>query len=1249
MAKKLVVDDKRKIKYKKAGKNENFYDGVVSDNVFVRAKNKVFNEFGNKAKQVYFKDIEKAIAGIRSLGSSAFDGIRVDNLSEFQLEVINFALPNVMLANTLRSTHSELGFLNVENLERYSVKDLRRITKVLSKFTLLMKDYNKNKDVLTGPMATSLKDKYEEAIRLYITSFKRADVFMSKAERLENFDVDAFSKDIDGQIQDLNGNQLDSNLGLAHQRDLEVVRALEFVGISLDREKDANGKWVWKYNEHSTANRNNKNGLPLPNTPENGENGYFRIPPEQINSFLSGYLNKSIADRKGTVITPDGIFKLYLEEATEGITRVFGKVFGYGHEGNQAVQKTIEDAKAMYSTKGDDWQKFLHSSDRQLVADASKIALMDLYKEVLGDNSENIIDDQTFDAIQNNNLVNSKWLNRLIDTVTTYNDEIGHQKDDEYGHADAILNNYTEQQQKTISDIRNLILGIAKEYSKSDENKDKSAKDIYLSIANLFASPDAIQIEDGNITFNKDQLDSMPVELQNIIGQELEEYSSRQIFASMGYETGLFAKLLETQPEGNPSFGDILKTATMYEFTDNFMNVADDNFPAKVLVDKYRELKASDPQNKSYADLQTFLSAVANKTLVDKSGKPLELKDRAGQPITWVENDGMPLFSDDALSNWEERTRDLSADFTQEDRQKAIDSRDGIITSAKKVYEVIARMRTLIHKDPNVDTKRGLSKNSLREFLRKANESFMTPGTYGITEEDIQAETVAMDAYKEYMTKLCGTASLDFFRNKDERLWTDEIANLYTKLIGDEDLENLIDQKIEGKTSEDEAEEEKSEATEKRMKFIEKYPKDKTVDILKKFKPYCEKSTGKIIENLMKMIEGCDIVIKENAPTTTVSNEDKGKEKEPDEDKNKDNDNSGSGDNSQKGDDGDREVGNDDGNGQSQGDNEHSQEPVKDENEPEKDEHLSDKGEHDNDKPAPEPQPTPEPQPEPQPQPNPEPQPNPQPEPQPRPTPEPTPQHGASIFTDKLVDIPDGQYATFKILSLGLKAVLEAKSFDNNRRLLSDVELNKIKALYTVMNYIVTPPLANKENNAKTFNDELTLKRLFADELDLKSRTTEDKYNLRIDEYGNIIQDNRGLEKVNEFLDAIHNSLTDMSEIKDWEGLEAALAVVTYECKNLEDIGAMVGITTDRGMSASERTMGNLLTEEEMKEIANCKTEEELWKFIRTNDRIYKAVWNIPGNMSEKLAKTLKSAMETEIETQNGYGYNHADEYGLGD
>ena len=1241
MAKKLVIDDKRKIKYKKAGKNENFYDGVVSDNIFVRAKDRVFTEFGNKKKQSYFQDIEKAMAGIRALGTSAFAGITIDNLTEFQLEVVNFALPNAMLVDKLRANHAELGFLNAENLERYSVKDLKRITKVLSKFTLLMKDYNKKKDMLTGPMASALKGRYDEAIRSYITSFKRADVFMSKAERLENFDVDAFSKDIDGQIKDLKDNQLDSNLGLAHKRDLEVVRALEFVGISLERAKDANGKWIWKYNENSATNRNNKNGLPLPNAAENGENKYFRIPPEQIESFLSGYLNKSIDDRKGTVITPDGIFKLYLEEATEGITRVFGKVFGYGHEGNQTVQKTIDDAKAMYSTKGEDWQKFLHSSDRQLVADASRIALIDLYKDVLGDNSEDIIDDQTFDAIQNNSLVNSKWLNKLIDSVTAYNDEIGHQRDDEYGHADAILENYTEQQQQTISDIRSLILGIAKEYSQSDENKNKPAKDIYLSIVNLFASPDAIQIEDGNISFNQDQLDSMPIGLQNIISQELEAYSSRQLFATMGYETGLFTKLLDTQPEGNPSFGDILKTATMYEFTDNFMNVADDNFPAKILVNKYRELRASDPQNKNYTNLQTFLSAVASKTLVDKYGQPLQLTDKSGQPITWVENDGLPLFSDDALSNWEESTRELSADYTQEDRQKAINARDEIITNSKKVYEVIARMRTLIHKDPNVDIKSGLSKKSLREFLRKANESFVTPSTYGITDQDIEAEAVSIDAYKKYMTKLCGTASLDFFRDKDEGLWTEVIDNFYSKLLGDDKLENLIDQEIEGKSSEAKNAEGKVETTEKRMKFIEKYPKDKTSDILKKFKPYCEKSTGKIIENLMKMIEGCDIIIKENVPTASVSEEGKGKDL--DEDQNVDGNNDG--DNNQKGNDGDREVENGGADGNThdadKGNVDNPQEPVDEGNaEPAKEDESAEKGEparddreQSNGNPAPQPQPTTAPQHT----------------PQPKAAPNATTQPGVSVFADKVVDIPDGQYATFKIISLGLKAVLEAKSFDKNRQLLNDVELNKIKSLYTVMNYIVTPPLANKEDNEKTYNDELTLKRLFADELDLKSRTTEDKYNLRKDENGNIVRDNRGLEKVNEFLEAIQHSLTDMSQIKDWEGLEAALSVVTYECRNLEDIGAMVGITTDRGISANERTMGNLLTEVEMRDIANCKTEEELWKFIRTNDRIYQAVWNIPGNMSEKLARTLKSAMETEIETQNGFGYNHAEEYGLGD
>lgn len=1218
MAKKLVLDEngKYKIQYSYVGKNTSFYEGAKGGNILshIFGKDKYshrYTEFGGLS----IIDLKKCIqASVNEL----------KKVPEFQTQM------GELEAN---------GFLKAENLEKFSNKELKRIFKVMSKMNVFARDYNRKKDMLNSPFGASLKKRYLEAFQVYTDSLNGINKGMTNLEKLNNFDIDAFARDIDKNFNELNNdNVVHSNLSSSHLRDLEVVRALEFVGINLKRTRNGNtNTLMWELDEEKTAL--NQNGLEY--TDENNQIKYFKLDNAQIQSFLSQYLNKTPEARNNALITPEGIFKLYLEEASTGLTKIFGKVVGFGRDGNKTVNDAIKEAENKYSINSSEWKNYAHASDRLAIMDGAKLALVDLYaKEGLRTDKE-LISQGLQDQIESNPQVNSKWLNKLIRTAENFRDH-ALQQTNEYEDANSLLAQYQKEKEilenkaktstltsneqdaldsinqtiETIGIVRSFVKDVAKQVPDGDKDK-------WLQVVNVLSESDLIQVIHGDngyeITINdenellSDDLRTLCETIANDMNRGKNSNGHDEQSQDGMDEEDIFAKLFEkaTENESN-NLGNGIKQWAVYDFTDNyFSNCSPDN-EFQVVIDKYRKIRQSDPTNPNYKDFQTFVES----TFDDEQKKDF----------------GSPFFTLDALSNYEARTRENTPEYhNTNDYKSALSSFTNMTNNASKFLAMLARTRTnLGNLSPDASQLDISPEMYQRAYSQTLNE--MRNPDFALTDEEKEIAKL----YKEYTQRAYAKNALEGYMQgnniHDGSKLSKDMLNICSKMFTDKELEDQIEN-ITHKEDKEADEKQTKNAIEK-IKFSDKYPKDKTAKLLKKFKPYCDKSTSKIIEKMMEMIEKCDLIIdKSKAKNAGLSEEPKApvEPKVPTDDpKEKDDNSASTDDQGKKQDDGQDRPADDisttpeDNHGKDQRDMEPQQsnpvqpEPVQPE--PQQTE-------------PPQPEPSPheehfEPQPTPRPAPQPEPQkteiePEPKPQPEPKPEPQKTePEMNVDGINGATIGIPEGEFATYRVLSLGLRAVLEAKSFEKNREWLNEKETRKIESLSNVLSYITTPSTFAK--GSPEYEKDLKLKSFLAGELDMKAKLTSSSKVYNTGLASDVEQFYTG-----EFAGVIS---PDLLQSVDY---------VMHNCRNIEDIGQLMCITTDlptndevkmlpgggaqiQMKNGEKFQIGNKLSKEDIQTISACKTDEELWGYIRKNNELYQGLWNVPGSMSEKLADYLK-------------------------
>ncbi len=1181
MAKKLVLDEnnKLKIKYSKMGKNASFFEGQRTDvNVFERLTgnvnyNKRYTEFGG----------------------SSLDKIKTK---------INSCVDELKKSPEFQSQLTELqtnGFLKKENLDMLGKKELTQIIKVISKMSVLVRDYN-NKNTknsaLNSPVASVYKQKYLEAFDVYKQALNGISKGFSSLDKAMNFDVDAFAKDIDSKFtyKEPNTQQSktqESNLNASHIRDLEVVRALEFVGTNLTRTVDNEGNLVWKVDEKAT--KDNKNGIEFIDENNNSQN--FKLDTSLINSFLDKYLNQPVSARSNAVITADGIFKLYLEEANKDVKTIFGKAYGLGKYGNNIMNDAIRKAEEKYSSKGAEWNAFLKSSDRITSVEGAKLALMDLYMGRGLENEEQIISDELQGEIATNKLVNAKFLNKLITTAEGFSSQIDGQKQN-YADADNYLSKYTDtikalQEQLELpnlsverqAELQSQLDDVTQTYEKINAIREFASKVAlqlsftnkkdWINAMNMLSETDVLNVSKGkdgyeiSINENVAMLDSDMLDICKDVAFALNNSSEQDIFCE------LFDKA--TENEAN-NLGNGIKEWAVYDFTDNFLNNSSPDNQFVMLIDKYRQARSNAPNEPNNASLKTFLENILSNDDIQAFG---------------------PFCTIDSLSNFEMRTRSNTPEYQASDEyQNAMNEFKNKSDNANKFISMLVRTRSnMANLMPTLDPNAITPENYKNAYSRTIAE--MNSPDFQLSDEEKKIAKLYRDYIQKAYTKNALEGYMADNNIHDKSTISKDMLNLCSKMFTNKELEKNIEDirsenSLEANDNDNNKKEMSEEETKKliqKMKFSDKYPKDKTAKLLKKFKPYSEKSTGKIIEKMMEMIEKCDIVIvkKGETPFRNVppvkppkdeekvqdegagnTDNEENKSYNPESQKQNNNqDEEKSQDNSQNAQDEQTQT---DGIVEEAKESNEKTSETKESNEKTEETHTNN-----------------------------------------------------GQFKDNFVGLPDGEFATFKILSLGLNAVLNASFFAKNRDWLSEEEKGKIASLSKVMDYITKP--SQYESGSAEYKKDIELKKFLAAELDLKVKFPSDEYMLRAGTESEVSKFYR-----EEF--AVDNVETVASD-----ELIKAIYCVRKECRNIEDIGQLMCITTDLPETFDREGMqkfqiGNKLSREDIEAIASCKNDAELWSYIRKNNDLYQEIWNVPGAMSQKLADYLKQLQQEEAQAK---------------
>ena len=769
--------------------------------------------------------------------------------------------------------------LKSDNLRAFTGKQLDKIHDYLCKCNQLATNYElKAKKLGSSPAGYVLLNKLGAEIDGYKTILSDLSPYLVDASAINIFNVNSCAETIDA----LNLNQTST-------RDIEVVRALEFTGITLER--DENG--LWQISEEATAQ--NTHGLPRIN--EHGEETNFTLDHEQVQSFLKNYLNVPSEDRNGAVVTAEGIFKLYLQEAFQGISK----------DERTAISAEIADAEKLYSTESSIWQEFKNSTDHNLRVDAVKLALVDLYKDNLHEPTDDMISIGALEATDSSNNMFTKSRDKLIDLAESINELAGEERNNlsDFARADSEYQSriddikYDLQQrgiseasrralreelkdlrraQFTLSSIQETVYAVVSEISSKETSLDSKRQSIQSTLQSLGTCEFLHVTEDkeGNFVLEVDSSssefarlpDNLKTSLENTIetvyNNSKDINSAENVASENTAETGETGATPSDDALGeNKSSGDnpdsVLEEEELMQFTDEnmlrlFMERGTDlkyckNLERLANLDRVKYLSERD--NELTRGIASIIKAKPDMTFEELS----EIIRTSG-----LEAD---LFTPEAIYAILENNPNAS-DKTKANAKAVSQS---IMDDATKSCVVYKRAQDRINqmlRNGEVGIAEVTSNAFIDKILAECEKS-CAPDVQPITEEEkINARKAYADEFA-FQSDLSTTEAL----TKDTNNANKEFAKqLYarTKQKMKEYAENhpQVDKTGEENQLDDEDEASKTEVTIK--KFKELYPKFDDKGLVKKFKSLSGKMIDKTIENWLKMIEGV-VVTK----TTTVS------------------------------------------------------------------------------------------------------------------------------------------------------------------------------------------------------------------------------------------------------------------------------------------------------------------------------------------------------------------------------------------
>ncbi len=1073
-------------------------------------------------EKVLTKEIEKCIVEIKKLGSNPSPAFQSLGLGDFEL---NYSVVN------------------------NSKTELKPLLKALKHFCQIAEKYG---SIANNPQSNTflkdLFDSYKKKLECYRDTFKAYNQGLTKLETFKTFDEKAFNAQV---------SKNEKMFSTDYQRDLEVVRALEFVGYECGKNSD--GTWYAKENKDST------NGIYY--NDEKGQSCNV-LSQDDVNSFLKNYLNLPFDKRDGHIITADGIFKLYMEEAKEKCNihkTVFGNVKINGVK-SSLNNETLSAYEKRYATSGADWQSFLAESSNFISNDAVKMAYAELYAENLNGDTSLLADNalqQLSDEIEENFQDQEKKAKYLRDIIThadnlninmdnspefdllhirkTYNDrvkslvaqsEVANLGDEKQAELEEKILTAKQSCYK-LDSIKTFAKKAVRELDRdSYDSMDNYKKDM-SSILNLISEPDFITFDESiGITYDKNKV---PDEFKAQFEQAFEKMNgfsrthsfSRDEELEIEELNNLIMEYANVPGMDDSPLGNAMKEELLYETTEGLVKTGNDN-ELTLLIDKYRQAYTNNPMDPNCVNFSTFVSAISTSE------------------SNFANNEGEPLFTLDALTNVEQLTRESAEKKYSVDPkqvQNAKDKREEIRNNADRAYEMFARIkRNLQNKFPD------LSRNEITPGeIQKAYSDIAKQMQYekdnGLKYQPTPEELQDIEGMKDQQSGA-------YAKNIDEYIKSGKADGFGDKLKND--VVNLVDPILKKEDAKSKDDVSKAE-TKQKIKFSKKYPRDKTAELLKKFKPYCAKSTGKIIEKLLKMIESCDIYITKKSPASFKVDDLPSKAPaEPAEEVKAEISTAdisevvadGAVDDAEKA------------SGSSELKEEKAETVSHDENISIDDTKSSNPSATNVGDTSSMPK---------------------------------DGEKGMPVYGDganKYLSKPE--FSSYKILSLGLEKILTDKNFEKNANWLDEKEKGCLKDLKTIMDFIISK--SKTKDGTPEYEDENNLKKQLSTELLRKSTTSDMAY---------------------------RRSNFDNMYLMPTEVFESMVNIAN-NC-DLEMIASIMSITTD----LTKPTLGNNLDADLVEKISTSGSKEEVWQHIRECSSLINNIWNTPANISSELQKTL--------------------------
>lgn len=799
--------------------NNSFFDGRKSSGMYDSASKSLYHKYD----QDYATKLTKVTDLVKKLGAdgSIFESIK------------------------------DCKFLKPENLRAFNGKQLDRVHDYLCKCNQLGENYNsKVKKLGASPAGYLLLNKLGAEIDGYKAILGDLDGYLLDAKALNVFNVNSCAETIESL-----------HLSKSATRDMEIVRALEFTGTSLKKTFDASlGRDIWQID----YSKRNEHGLPR--FDENGRETTFTLDETQVNAFLSNYLNKSMDERNGAVVTPEGIFKLYLQEAFQGLKK----------DEKSAISEQISEAEKIYSDTGSEWLDYKNSTETNLHANAIKLALVDIYKENLGDVAENLVSTSALTSTDSNKFMGNRSRDRLIDMAENINELSGEEINNLNGIVD-ISDEYQEKIDEVTAEINNPTLSKQARATKMARLNDlKHAQAVVNGVRSVVYETLAQMTNDDEMSLDakKDAISNTLSTLgtcdflvtSEVDGKfQLDINKSHPAFVeiSKGQDGAILTNALENAIEyvynidrqGNLDSMNVEKVKNLdsTEKVDESMQLTDAN-ALRLLLEKTKDVELGKALE-SNANLNRIAFLMSQDNEFSRSFAPF-LKNNSNLTVqqiaeamkeTGLEND---LFTPEAM---------LAVD-ADNPNSKAV--RENIINNAVNSCVIYKRAQDRINemiKSGEIGVS-SINDELVDKIVEECKQS-VTPGSANFKEVSDEEKINAKKAYEREYQKISDYDMVDSLENSPDN------ANAkFTKQLKERTIEDLKSAPNNKQTEKEETQTaDKPDVTIKKLKDL--YPKFDDKGLIKKFKPFSGKMIDRTCENFLKMLESV-IIVKVNKPSS---------------------------------------------------------------------------------------------------------------------------------------------------------------------------------------------------------------------------------------------------------------------------------------------------------------------------------------------------------------------------------------------